>query len=294
MKLTKEHNILIVGLGLLGGSYAKALSRRGYRVRAITKEPEDLAFALEKGWIQGGSHRVEPELVGQAQVVIFALYPHVLTRWIEENQHLFQPGAILTDVTGVKQGVVDKVQQILRPDVEFIGAHPMAGRERSGVQNSDDSIFEGANYVVTPTDSNTPQAIELCRHLGQVLGFARISQLSPPEHDRVIAFVSQLTHCIAMGLMTCQQMEHLEEYTGDSFRDLTRIARMNDQMWSELFLLNRQALIEQIQGFEEELKAIRCLLETGDREGLRQKMQASTKRRELFDKPTPNHQENNK
>ena len=291
MKLTKEHNILIVGLGLLGGSYAKALSRQGYKVRAITKEPADLAFALEKGWIQAGSHLVDPALVGQAQVVVFALYPHVLINWIKENQRLFQPGTILTDVTGVKQGVVDTIQELLRSDVEFIGAHPMAGRERSGVQNSDDSIFEGANYVVTPTHKNTPQAIELCSHLGQVLGFARISQLSPQEHDQVIAFVSQLTHCIAMGLMTCQQMEHLEDYTGDSFRDLTRIARMNDQMWSELFLLNRQALIQQIQGFEKELQTIRTLLENGDREGLRQKMQASTKRRELFDKIKPNHQE---
>ena len=173
---------------------------------------------------------------------------------------------------------------MLRPDVEFIAAHPMAGREVSGVQNSDDSIFHGANYVVTPSEKNTPEAIALCEELGWTLGFARVATLSPEQHDEIIAFVSQLTHCIAISLMTCQKTEHLEDYTGDSFRDLTRISRLNDEMWSELFLLNREALLHQMNLFEKELDRLRHMLETGDREGLREMMRYSTSRRALFDK----------
>ena len=276
--------ILIVGLGLLGGSYAKALSKKGFHVSAITLEQSSIDFALNKGWIEQGSVSVDAELIGNADIVIFALYPTVFIEWIRNNQHLFKSGTILTDVTGIKGAVVDTIQEMLRADVEFISAHPMAGREVSGVENSDDRIFHNANYIVTPTKRNTKEAIELCRDLGVILGFARIAILSPNEHDEIIAFVSQLTHCIAVSLMTCQKTEHLEDYTGDSFRDLTRIARLNDEMWSELFLLNKEPLLKQMKLFEDELARMRGLLETGDREGLREMMRYSTERRALFDK----------
>ncbi len=284
MKLNRSTNILIVGLGLLGGSYARALSKKGYRVDAITLSREDIEYALAEGMIAVGSTEVDPALVGEADLVIFALYPGVFIDWVTQNQHLLKPGAILTDVTGVKGAVVSRIQELLRPDVEFIAAHPMAGREVGGVRNSDDAIFRGANYVVTPTDKNTGGAIDLCRELGHVLGFAKVSTLSPEEHDDIIAFVSQLTHCIAVALMTCQHLDDLENYTGDSFRDLTRIARMNDEMWSELFLLNRDALLRQIELFSQELIRLKLLLLSGDREGLREMMRHSTARRALFDK----------
>ncbi len=284
MKLDQQKKILVVGLGLIGGSYAKALSAQGYTVYAIDKSEEAIAYATESGIIAAGATTPDPVLLGQADLVVVALYPHAVLPWIEENQQYLKSGAILTDVTGVKGCVVDRVQEALRPDLEFIAAHPMAGREVSGVQNSDPAIFRGANYVVTPTPRNTAGAIELCRHLGEVLGFARISTLSVGDHDEIIAFVSQLTHCIAICLMTCQQTEHLEDYTGDSFRDLTRIARLNDEMWSELFLANREALLSQMTLFEEELATLRQKLENGDREGLREMMRASTARRALFDK----------
>ena len=223
-------------------------------------------------------------MIGKADLVIFGLYPGVFLEWIAENGCYFKPGAILTDVTGVKGCIVDAVQAMLRPDVEFIAAHPMAGKEVSGVQNSDPTIFENANYVVTPTAKNTAEAIALCEELGRVLGFSNISQLSPDEHDDIIAFVSQLTHCIAICLMTCNQNDRLQDYTGDSFRDLTRIARLNDEMWSELFLKNRIPLLRQMALFEKELANLRFLLAVGDREGIREMMRASTARRALFDK----------
>ena len=285
MKLEKGTKILIVGLGVIGGSYAAALSAAGYDVFCITKEKKDIEYALKKGIIKGGSDKVDKELVRGSELIIFALYPTVFIEWIEKYQHLFTPGALITDVCGVKSQVVYRVQSILREDVEFISAHPMAGRERSGVEFSDPEVFIGANYIVTPTEKNTEEAIFTCRELGRILGFARISELSPEEHDKMIAFLSQLTHCIAVSLMTCSNAPELEKYTGDSFRDLTRIAKINDRMWSELFLMNKDALISEMDSFIEEFKNFRNLLLNEDGEGMREKMRLSTKRRMLFDKP---------
>jgi prephenate dehydrogenase len=284
MKLNTNQKILIVGLGLLGGSYARALTKKGFFVTAITRSQSSIDYALEEKIIAKGSAFVDPKLIGEADIVVFALYPHVFIDWIRENQQFFKSGAIITDVTGVKESIVGTIQDMLRSDVEFIAAHPMAGREVYGVQNSDDSIFKGANYVVTPSEKNSPSAIELCRDLGKTLGFAKVSELSPKDHDKIIAFVSQLTHCIAISLMTCQKTEHLEDYTGDSFRDLTRIARLNEDMWSELFLINKTALLHQLTLFEGELNHLRCMLEENDVEGLKDMMRYSTARRALFDK----------
>ena len=286
--LTKDTQILIVGLGVIGGSYARALSRNGYRVRCITKEQKDIDYALSLGMIEEGSTDVTKEMVEWADLVVFALYPHVFVEWIKEYQHLFRAGTLITDVTGVKSRIVAEVQEMLRPDVEFIAAHPMAGRESSGVEYSDDRVFLGANYIITPTERNTPEAIEVCRALGEVLGFARVSQLSPEEHDRMIAFLSQLTHCIAVTLMTSNNSPMMEQYTGDSFRDLTRIAKINDVMWSELFLLNREALLEQMDAFADEFDRFRTLLRQEDGEAMRETMRRATARRSLFDKPKTN------
>ena len=160
----------------------------------------------------------------------------------------------------------------------------MAGRESSGVEYSNDEVFRGANYIVVPTGRNTPDGIATCRRLGKILGFGRITELDAAAHDRMIAFLSQLTHCIAVALMDCNTDDGLENYTGDSFRDLTRIAKINDEMWSELFLWNREALLGQMDCFEETLARFRGFLEAGDREGMREMMRTSTRRRAQFDK----------
>jgi len=276
--------ILIVGLGLLGGSYARVLKRFGFTVNAITLEQSSIDYALKEGMIDEGSTQVDPRLVGEADLVIFALYPHVFVQWIEQNQHLLKSGALITDVTGVKGSIVYKIQDMLRSDVEFVAAHPMAGREVSGVENSTDRMFSGANYIVTPTARNTPEAIETCMELGRLLGFSHVATLSPEEHDEMIGFLSQLTHCIAITLMTCNDKEHMEQFTGDSFRDLTRIARINDLMWSELFLENKSALLEQMDLFLTQFTRLKTMLEEEDVEGMRAMMRHSTERRALFDK----------
>ena len=284
MKLIKKLNILIVGLGLLGGSYAKGLKKLGFQVNAITKEQSSIDYALEHGIIDYGTTEIKPEIIADADIVVFALYPHIFKEWIKANQQYFKSGAIITDVTGVKSCIVYDIQNILRSDVEFIAAHPMAGKETSGVENSDDTIFKGANYIVVPTEKNTNEAIELCANLGELLGFSKVAILSVEKHDRMIAFLSQLTHCIAVSLMCSNDDPDLVEYTGDSFRDLTRIANINDEMWSELFLSNKEVLLEQMDIYRETFDKLYNFISNDDRDGMRDMMRLSTARRREFNK----------
>ena len=284
MKLDTSKTILIVGLGLLGGSYARALKKKGYTVNAITKEESSIAYALENGLIDRGTTQVDADLIAGADLVVFALYPHIFVEWIKENGHLLKEGTVVTDVTGVKGCIVYEIQSLLKPGVEFIAAHPMAGREVYGVENSDEHIFHGANYLVVPTEKNTFNAIELCESLGEELGFADVSRLSPERHDEMIAFLSQLTHCIAVSLMCACDDPAIERYTGDSFRDLTRIANINDDMWSELFLSNQKALLEQMDLYRAAFDRLYDCIRSGDREEMRSMMRISTARRKKFEK----------
>lgn len=283
MKFDKDTKILIVGLGLIGGSYAEALSSGGYEVGAIDCSADSIAFALEKGWISSGRADTDGEYIGKFDLIVFALYPHIFIDWIKQNQRFIRPGALLTDVTGVKCSVVYEVQKLLRSDLEFIGAHPMAGREVSGVRNAKKEIFTDANYIVTPTESNTLEAIAACKALGRAIGFKNISTLTPEKHDEIVGFLSHLTHCIAVALMISKESEHMCEYTGDSFRDLTRIAKINDVMWSELFMLNKTELLAQMKLFEAAFDRLRISIEQDDTDALREMMRLSAKRREYFD-----------
>lgn len=283
MKFDKDTKILIVGLGLIGGSYAEALSSVGYEVGAIDCNADSIAFALKKGWISSGRADTDGEYIGKFDLIVFALYPHIFIDWIKQNQRFIRPGALLTDVTGVKCSVVYEVQKLLRSDLEFIGAHPMAGREVSGVRNAKKEIFTDANYIVTPTESNTLEAIAACEALGRAIGFKNISTLTPEKHDEIVGFLSHLTHCIAVALMISKESEHMCEYTGDSFRDLTRIAKINDVMWSELFMLNKTELLAQMKLFEAAFDRLRISIEQDDTEALREMMRLSAKRREYFD-----------
>jgi prephenate dehydrogenase len=296
--LIPDCTVLIVGMGLIGTAYARALSEKGYRVFGITPSREIIDVALADGIIEKGSTSVDADMVAQADIIVFGLYPTVLIEWLEKNGHLISPGTVLTDVTGVKGCVVSTVQEHLLPGIEYISAHPMAGRELVGSGEMDvyraatPDMFRGANYLVVPTKKNTPRAIRLCEQLGRILGFARVTQLSVEEHDRMIAYLSQLTHAIAVALMCCadggedeaEGLARLARLTGDSFRDLTRIAKINDAMWSELFLSNREALLEQMDTFMDRFSALRDALAVGDSDTMRDMMRTSTERRRAFDK----------
>lgn len=282
--LTPDKKILIVGLGLIGGSYADALTAAGYEVGALEPRRSSLDYALEKGIIRHGRTEVAEDYVSSFDLVVFALYPHVFEAWIGDYGHCLRSGSIVTDVTGVKGGLVERIQEMLGDRLEFVPAHPMAGREVYGVENSDRNIFRGANFIITPTVRNTVRGIGLVKELAASLGFGNIAELNPEEHDEMVAFLSQLTHCIAVSLMDCRECSHFAAYTGDSFRDLTRIARINENMWTELFLANKSALLSQMDLFEAKFHELRDALAGSDAGTLREMMRLSTSRRASFDK----------
>ena len=280
----EQRNFCIVGLGLLGGSYARGLTEAGCRVTAVDVRGEAIRFALDKGWIAQGTTEDARPLLEQAEAVVLGLYPHALIDWVRANARFLRPGTLVTDVCGVKQAVVGPVLNAMPEGVEFIASHPMAGKEVSGVEYADSAIFRPANFIITPTERNTPRGIAFARQLDETLGFAHIAQLSCAEHDRMIGYVSQLTHAIAVSLMNANGDPRLCEFTGDSFRDLTRIARINEHLWSELFLLNRDALCAEIEQFEASLTDLKEKLQAGDEEGLKDLFRRSTARRAMFDR----------
>ena len=277
-------NICIVGLGLLGGSYAMGLTRAGHTVTAVDVRREAIDCALARGIIAEGAVEAFAPLLAKADAVILGLYPRALAAWLRENQQYLRPGALLTDVCGVKGGLVEEIQGFLRPDAEFIASHPMAGREVSGVEHADCAMFASANFIIVPTEKNTPRGMAFAQSLAEALGFAHITRLSPAEHDKMIGYVSQLTHAIAVSLMNATDNTHLAEYTGDSFRDLTRIAKINENLWSELFFANRDNLVAEIDQFAASLEGLKRALIGGDEAELKRLFIQSAERRQLFDK----------
>ena len=280
----KNKQFLIVGLGLLGGSYAMGLKKRGCHIDAIDINQDSLDYALANGLIDQGSIHDDESLIQKADVIILGLYPNDVVNWIRKNQAYFKSNTIITDVTGVKRIIIYDIQELLRSDCEFIGAHPMAGKEVSGVRFADPNIFLPANLIITPTAKNTQKAIDFMEEFGIVLRFNNICLLSPEKHDEMIGYLSQLTHVIAVSLMNANENEHLKEYTGDSFRDLTRIAKINENLWSELFLANKDILINEIELFVNEINNFKQRLIDEDVDGMKEKFINSTKRRTTFDK----------
>lgn len=283
--MIQHSNILIVGLGLLGGSYARGLTKAGCtNVYAIDVDARSIDFAQKKGYIREGRVEDFVPLLEKADHVVFALYPTALEQWVRSWGAFLRRGCICTDVSGVKNGLVQRVQALLPEGVEFIASHPMAGKELSGVQNAHLVDFSPANFLITPTERNTETGIAFAKELAGCLGFAHVRVLSCAQHDRMIGYVSQLTHAIAVSLMCAPGAEQFAAYTGDSFRDLTRIARINETMWAELFLWNKENLVEEIDGFAARLETLKQCLIQQDRTGLEEMFRQSTKARAAFDK----------
>lgn len=281
--IQKNTRFLIIGLGLIGGSYAMGLKKQGYHVDAIEVNQLSIDYAIKNNIIDYGS-TFDLDLISQADIIISGLYPNMTVDWIVTYQKYFKPGTLITDVSSVKTGVVYPIQQNLRDDVEFISSHPMAGKEVSGVKFADDTIFHIANFIILSTEKNTKEAIDTMYQFAKILGFANISELTVEQHDEMVGFVSHLTHAIAVSLMNTNDNTHLVEYTGDSFRDLTRIAKINENLWSEVFFLNKENLIHKIDDFINEVNNLKEKLVHDDVEGLKELFIQSTARRKLFDR----------
>lgn len=278
--ISADFKITIVGLGLLGGSYASGLAKKGYKVKAIDINQEYLEHALANKWIVEGSD--DPSLVSDADLVIFCLYPNTLVKWLNSYQNLLKPNALLTDVTGVKRSIMSKINGFLRTDVKFIYSHPMAGKEVSGALYSDSNIFKSANFIVI--NDEDIQAMQTIKDLATILEFKNIVELDAKSHDEMIAFVSQLTHVIAVCLMNVSDNTHLKDYTGDSFRDLTRIAKINENLWYELFMQNKDMLLKEIDAFTRQLDHFKEVIINDDEEEMKRLFRQSSMRRKEFDK----------
>ncbi|WP_319371757.1 prephenate dehydrogenase [uncultured Ilyobacter sp.] len=275
--------IAVIGLGLIGASVAKGLLDNGHEVYGVDIDQNAINYCEKNKLISKGFSDMG-DVLESCEIVLFSVYPKTMIRLTEKHIEKFKSGTIVTDVSGVKKEVVAKMQRLLPPDVEFVGVHPMAGREKIGAEYSDPNIFKGANYIITPTEKNSKAALELLKGLGIELGFKRISYLTPERHDEMIAFTSQLTHAIAVALVNSDKDPDTYNFTGDSYRELTRIAMINGDLWSELFLENKENLIDRIDEFQERLDIIKEALKNNDRKTLINEFEKSTKKRLTLEK----------
>ena len=270
-------NILIIGLGLMGGSYAMGLTKKGHKVYACDINNESIEYAKKNNFIIDGSYDAS-NYIPKMDMIILGLYPNYIVDFLKKYNNLFKKGQIITDLCGIKTHFLQEAQQY-SGDAEYISHHPMAGREKSGVIHSNIEMFKKANFLITPTEKNTTHAIEMMKALGLDLEFGRISVVTPEHHDAIIAYTSQLTHAIAVSLVNADTDIDSKNFVGDSYRDLTRIAKINEELWSELFFDNKDALLKKIGDFERELDDIKTALINGDKELLKKKFISSTNHR---------------
>ncbi|MGL5414979.1 MAG: prephenate dehydrogenase [Clostridium sp.] len=273
--------ILIVGLGVIGAAFAKGFKEYGFtEVYGIDKSLETLKKAKELNIIKEGYTKGEG-IINLCDIIIVCVYPKAVLDFIEENREKFKEKAVITDVTGIKEVFIEDILKILPRNVDFIFGHPMAGREKKGIDFSSNEVFKGANYIITPIEQNRSENIELIEDLVRKLGFGKIKKITPSYHDKMIAFTSQLPHALAVALINSDEEERdTGSFIGDSYRDLTRIANINEELWSELFLGNKKNLLDSIINFESELCSIKKAIVDEDKEKLMEIFRKSSIRRE--------------
>lgn len=274
--------LLIVGLGLIGGSYAKGLKKCGYTIYGVDQNQEVISYALKESMIHAGSTEAK-EFIPEVDGIIIALYPNKILKFLKEHQVYFKEGQIITDVAGTKTNYVYKTKELSLP-AEYISHHPMAGKEKIGIYYADESIFVGANFLVTPFEDTSARALEFVLKLGNDLKFGKIFHMTPEHHDQMIAYTSQLTHAIAVSLVNSDHGIDTKNYIGDSYRDLTRIAMINETLWSQLFLENKDYLIAKIEDFEVELDLLKTALKQENAFKLEELFITSTKKRKEMEK----------
>lgn len=273
--------IVIVGLGVIGGSFGMALKNNRYKdVYGIDKDINTLKKAKDMGIIKEG-YEDGRQILKSADLIIISIYPKLILNFIKENRDNFKEGAVITDATGIKEMFIDDIVKILPDGVDFIFGHPMAGREKKGIDYADDKVFNGANYIITPIERNKEENIELVENLVYDIGFKSVKKISSKYHDEMIAFTSQLPHVIAVSLINSDVEDRdTGSFIGDSYRELTRIANINEELWSELFLGNRENLLIAIEKFDEELLKMKKAIENNDKNILWELLKKATFRRE--------------
>ncbi|MCC5893933.1 MAG: prephenate dehydrogenase [Alkalibacterium sp.] len=262
--------LVIVGLGAIGGSFAMSLMKKGYdRIIGVDIDERTVGFALEQGFIHEGMTSPEAALA-EADIVLLTLYPGQITSFVDQYKDRFKKGMVLTDVTGVKTSIIADVEQILPDHADFIFAHPMRGSEKKGIAGADESKFDKANALITPTARNKEENIQKIERLYEDAGFDTITRVSPQTHDEQIAYVSQLMHALSVSVVnSAQASDDTLLFAGNSFKELTRIADINEDLWGELFIYNKEALLSSIESFEHELNVFKEALKKDDETSLK-------------------------
>lgn len=259
--------IVTVGLGLIGGSLCKAIKKHtDHLVGGIDIDRRTVKMALSQNAID-----YEAKDVSEADVSIISLFPPTIISYIKENADLFKEGSIVIDTGGIKKKIVDEVTDILAErGVTFIGVHPMAGREFSGFEYSLDNLFDNASFIMTPTEKTPEKEQNLIEDLARSIHFKKVVKASPEEHDRIIAFTSQLAHVVSNGYI--KSPTHAEQlgFSAGSFQDLTRVAKLNEDMWTPLFIMNKDPLCFEIDHIIEKLKEYRDAISAEDSTRLRE------------------------
>ncbi|MGE0003931.1 MAG: prephenate dehydrogenase [Candidatus Izemoplasmatales bacterium] len=264
-------NIGIVGLGLMGGSIAQSLSKN-HTIYAYDLQEDALRYAEETGIITQGYSNLSA-FFQHVKVVFVCLYPRAIPAFLEEATPWIPLGTVLIEISGVKTTIQSSIHVPEEAHYDFVMTHPIAGREKIGVRYAKASIFEKANFVIVPTERNLPSSLSLVETLAQEMGFRNITKLTAKAHDDIIAYTSQLTHVLSLALVNSEPDQiDVKKFIGDSYRDLTRISMINEILWSELFLENKQALLERIDAFETYLQRYRKAIEENDIEGLKSLM----------------------
>jgi prephenate dehydrogenase len=269
----------------MGGAVAMALRRAGVadpgaggRLLACDRDGGVLSAALARSVIDEAFLSPQ-EMLPRCDLVFLCLNPSTLLRFLEARMGDFKSGALITDIAGIKGKIVEAVERNLRQDLDFIPGHPMAGSEKGGFGNAEKCDFRGKNYILTPLGRNRPENLEYLKTLIRLMGFGRITLTGAEDHDRKIAFTSQLCHVIAAALIDCEEDTEITRFGGGSFEDLTRIAMLNAPMWTELFIENRDSLLTRISRFELSLDRFKSLIETGAATELQDRLSAVRDRR---------------
>ncbi len=275
-------NITIVGLGLIGGSLAMALKElRPKNIWGIDINANAIQFAEEQGIVNKGY--INPEIpLSNSDIVIVCLYPNATIQFIKDNLKNFKEGTIITDTAGIKNKLINEIEKFLPDTIDFIGGHPMTGKECKGIEHASKDIFIDANYIITPTKKNKNLNIKIIEDIALKIGCKRVVKVSPKKHDEIIAYTSQLPHILASALVNSDINDDTKLFVGGSFNDATRVATVNADLWLELIMENKDNIIKCIDVFERRIKSIKNAIEESNNNDLEAIFNSGTIKKEMM------------
>ncbi len=281
-----KKTVVIVGLGLIGGSLAAALRDfEDYEIVGVVRRQETLEYALSHGICDRGTLHID-EVLPQADVTFLCTSPSTIIHYLQEYKDTFKSGSLVSDVCGIKTAIM-KAASVLPPDVDYIGCHPMAGTEFSGIENSFPGLFQRCHFILTPQENSTQTHIDLMHRMAMYIGSEDVVCTTPERHDDIIAYTSQLMHVIALSVCDDAELFHCKGFEGGSFRDCTRVAALDVPLWRELLTLNSEALTRVVIRLEENIHAYRVALEHHDVERVTAKLEYSAGRKRRMNLPGP-------